>query len=125
MSEIIKITSVNPKEIESLAKEFKEKLRTLEKELNNHLLRYGFEISYHYELNIIKISDRDKEKIHRLTKQEPILSFPVIKIKPRKEISEVYVLKDGAIILKRTVIEKSKVREQYYILTSRGLQKIE
>jgi len=124
MSEIIKVTSVDPKEIAALAIEFKKKLRTLEKELNNYLLKYGFEVSYHYELNTVRISDRDKEKIYKLTKQKPILLFPVIRIKPKREICEAYVLRDGTVVLKYTTIEGSKIKENYYVLTRRGFQKI-
>ncbi|RLG75375.1 MAG: hypothetical protein DRO23_04100 [Thermoprotei archaeon] len=123
MPEIVKVTSINPKELARLAKEFEEKLRILEKELNNYLSKYGFEISYHYELNIVKISNKDIEKIQKLTKRKPILIFPVLKTKPKKEIFDAFILENGSILLRNTVIEKSKLKEQYYILSRKGLQK--
>lgn len=124
MFEIVKVTSINPKEIAKLAKEFKEKLKVLEKELNKYLSKYGFEISYHYELNIVKISNKDIEKIRKLTKYKPILIFPIIKTKPKKEIFDAFILENGSILLRNTIIEESELKEQYYILTKERLQKI-
>jgi len=125
MPETVKVTSIDPKELARLAKEFEEKLRILEKELNNYLSKYGFEISYHYELNIVKISNKDIEKIQKLAKHKPILIFPVLKTKPKKEIFDAFILENGSILLRNTIIEKSKLKEQYYILSRKGLQKYE
>ena len=118
----IKITSVNPKKLAQIGAEFKEKLSKLEKELNNHLLKLGFEISYHYELNTLKLSAEDIEKILKLTGTKPVLIFPILKVKPEKEISDVFILEDGRVVLRNTLIGKKKIKQQYYVLTTKGLQ---
>jgi len=118
----IKITSVNPKELAKIGAEFKEKLLKLEKELNNYLLRLGFEVSYHYELNALKLSTKDIEKIFELTGAKPALVFPVLRAKPKKEIFDAFVLEDGRIVLRNTLIAEGKIKQQYYMLTTKGLQ---
>ena len=125
MSKVIRISSVNPEVVASLAKEFKKKLKIIEKELNNYLSRFDFEISYHYELSVIRISSKDRLQIRKLTGEEPLLTFPLIKTKPQKEeIYELYILRNGIILLKHVAVKKDKVKEDYYVLTKTGMQKI-
>ncbi|RLE86924.1 MAG: hypothetical protein DRN04_18865 [Thermoprotei archaeon] len=124
MSEIIKVASVNPKEIATLAIEYKKKLRTLERELNKYLLKYGFEISYHYELSVIKISNKDEIRIQSLINQKPILVFPAIETRQERKLCDVFILENGAILLRITTIKRRKIKEQYYVLTRKGLKQI-
>ena len=118
----IKITSINPKKLAKIGTEFKEKLLKLEKELNNYLLKLGFEVSYHYELNTLKLAAEDVERILRLVGAKPVLVFPVLRIRPKREILDAFILEDGRVILRNTLIEKEKVRQQYYLLTAEGLK---
>ncbi|RLG73904.1 MAG: hypothetical protein DRO23_07970 [Thermoprotei archaeon] len=120
----IKITSVNPKELAQIGAEFKEKLSKLEKELNNYLLKLGFEVSYHYELNALKLSTEDTKRILKLIGVKPVLVFPILRIKPKREILDAFILEDGRIVLRHTLIEGEKIKQQYYVLTSKGLKRI-
>jgi len=120
----IKITSVNPKKLAEIGIEFKEKLSKLEKELNNYLLKLGFEVSYHYELNTLKLSTKDIKDILELTGVKPVLAFPVLRIKPEREIYDAFILEDGKVVLRNTLIRKNALVQQYYILTKKGLERI-
>ena len=44
------------------------------------------------------------------------------KVKPEKEISDVFILEDGRVVLRNTLIGKKKIKQQYYVLTTKGLQ---
>jgi len=124
MTETIKVTSVNPKEIAALATEFKKKLLTLEKELNSYLSKYGFEISYHYELSVVKIPSKDETKIQGLIKQKPILVFPAIETKQGKKLCDAFILENGIILLRTTTIKGREIKERYYVLTEKGLKQL-